>query len=106
MNLAATEIIRQGIGVYATRGLQPTTTTPWATTEQGAQVQAYQPPAPCRLPCPDQRITVISADASGTTNLTQETEGQPWGYRETRRTDYVNSTSRGPPSSGPPLAEN
>ena len=40
MNPAATEIIHQGIGVYATRWLQPATTTPWATTEQGAQVHA------------------------------------------------------------------
>ena len=36
-NPAATEMIHQGIRVYATRRLQPSTTTPWATTEQGAR---------------------------------------------------------------------
>ena len=40
MNPAATKIIRQGMGVYATRRLQPATTTPWATTEQGARIHA------------------------------------------------------------------
>ena len=35
MNPAATEIIRQGMGVYATRRLRPDTNTPWVTTEQG-----------------------------------------------------------------------
>ena len=75
MNPAATKIMHQGIGVYATRRLQPTTTTPLSTTEQGAQFHAYQPRAPCRLPCPDDRNTVIFADASGTTNLTPATGG-------------------------------
>ena len=75
MNPAATTIIHQGIGVYATRRLQPATTTPWATTEQGARVHAYQPRTPCHLPCPDDRNTVILADASGTTNLTPAAGG-------------------------------
>ena len=70
MNPAGTEIIHQGIGVYATRRLQPATTTPWAAMEQGARVHAYQPTTPCRLPCPDDRNTVIFSDASGTTSLT------------------------------------
>ena len=33
MNPAATEIIHQGVGVYATWRLQPAATTPWDTTE-------------------------------------------------------------------------
>ena len=70
MNSVATEIFRQGVGIYATRRLQLATTTPWATTEQGAPVHAYQPTTPCRLPCPDDRNTVIFADASGTRSLT------------------------------------
>ena len=49
MNPAATEIIRQGVGVYATRRLQPATTKLWATTKQGARIHAYQPATPCRL---------------------------------------------------------
>ena len=69
INRATTKIIRQGVGVYATPRLQPATTTPWATTEQGARVHAYQQATPCRLPCPDDRHTVIFADASGTTSL-------------------------------------
>ena len=72
---AATEIIRQGVGVYATRRLQLATSPPWATTEQGAQVHAYQPTAPCRLPCPNDRSTVIFADGSGTTSLTPAAGG-------------------------------
>ena len=75
MNPAATEIIRQGVRVYATRRLQPATTTPWATTEQGAHVHAYQPTTPCRMPCPDDHNTVIFADASSTTSLTQAAGG-------------------------------
>ena len=55
MNPAATEIIHQGIGVYATRSLQRATTTPWATTEQGAGVHGYQLTTLCRLPNPDDR---------------------------------------------------
>ena len=70
MNPEATEIIPQGIGVYCTRRLQPATNTPWATTEQGACVHTYQLTRRCRLPCPDDRNTVIFADASGTRNLT------------------------------------
>ena len=70
MNPAATEIIRQRVGVHTTRRLQPASTTPWATTEQGEHVRAYQPSTPCRLPCPDDHNTVIVADASGTTSLT------------------------------------
>ena len=67
---AATEIIDQGIGVYATRRVQRATTLPWATTKQGVQVHAYQPKAPCRLLPQDDRYTVIFADASGTTKIT------------------------------------
>ena len=75
MNPAANEIICQGVGVYATRRLQPATTTPWATTEQGARIHAYQPTSQCRLPCPDDHNTVIFADASGTTSLTPAAGG-------------------------------
>ena len=69
MNPAATEILHQGEGFYATRRLRPATTKPWATTEQGARVHAYQPTTPCRPPCPDDRNTVIFADVPGTLNL-------------------------------------
>ena len=62
MTPAATEIIRQGVGVYATRRLQRATTTAWATTEQGARLHAYQPTTPCHA--------IIFADAFGTTSLT------------------------------------
>ena len=41
MNPAATEIIRQGMGLYATQRLRPDTNTPWATTERGAHIHAY-----------------------------------------------------------------
>ena len=75
MNPAATEIIHQGVGVYAIRRLQPAATTPWATTEQGARVHAYQPTTPCRLPCPDDRNTVFFAHAPGTTSLTPAAGG-------------------------------
>ena len=75
MNPAATKIICQGSGVYATRRLQPATTTPWATREQGARIHAYQPTTPCRLPCPSDHNTVIFADASGTTSLTPAAGG-------------------------------
>ena len=75
MNPAATEIIRQGVGVYATRRLRPDANTPWATTEQGAHIHAYQPTMPCRLPHPDDHNTVIFADASGTTSLTPAAGG-------------------------------
>ena len=81
MNPAATEIIHQGIAVYATRRLQPATTTPWATTEEGARVHTYQATTPCCLPCPDDRNTVIFADASGTTNLAQAAEGAAFELR-------------------------
>ena len=97
MRPAATEIIDQGVGVYATGRLHPATTTPWATAEQGARVHAYQPMTPCRLPCPDDCNTVIFADASGTTNLTQAAGGQLWSCRQTRWADYANTTSQGPP---------
>ena len=40
MNPAATEIICQGLGVYATRRLRPDANTPWATTERGARIHA------------------------------------------------------------------
>ena len=75
MNPAASEIIHKGRGFYATQRLQPATTRPWATTEQGMQVHAYQPTAPCRLPCPDDGNTVIFADAFGSTNLTPAARG-------------------------------
>ena len=75
MNPAATEIIRQGVGVYATRRLHPATATPCATREQGSRVHPYQPMTPCRLPCPDDRNTVIFADASITTSLTPAAGG-------------------------------
>ena len=68
MNPAATEIIRQGVGVYATRRLQPATTTQWATTERGRRVHAYQPTTPCRLLYAEDHNTAIFADASGTTS--------------------------------------
>ena len=42
MNPAATEIIREGVGVYATRRLGPDVNTPWATRERGAHIHAYQ----------------------------------------------------------------
>ena len=75
MNPAATEINRQGMGVYATRRLRPDTNTPWATTERGAHIDAYQPTMPCRLPHPDNHNTIIFAEASGTTSLTPAARG-------------------------------
>ena len=74
-NPAATEIIRQGVGVYATQRLQPAITMPWATTEWGARIHAYQPTTPCPLRYPDDHNTVIFADASGTTSLTPAAGG-------------------------------
>ena len=74
-NPAATEIIRQGVGVYATRRLQPAANTRWATTEGGARIHAYQPATPCCLPHPDDHNTVIFADASGTTSLDRAAGG-------------------------------
>ena len=70
MNPAATEIIRHRVGMYATQRLRPDANTPWATTERGAHIHAYQPTTPCRLLQPDDHNTVIFADASGTTSLT------------------------------------
>ena len=75
LNPAATGIIRQGLGVYATRRLRPDTNTPWATTERGAHIHAYQPTMPCRLPHPDNHNTVIFGDASDTTSLTPAAGG-------------------------------
>ena len=75
MKPAATEIICQGLGVYATRRLRPDTNAPGATTERGAHIHAYQPTMPCRLPHPDNHNTVIFADASGTTSLTPAAGG-------------------------------
>ena len=75
MKQAATEMIRQGVGVYATRRLQPATTTPWATKERGARIHAYQPTTPCVLPYPDDHNTVIFADASVTTSFTPAAAG-------------------------------
>ena len=49
--------------------------TPWATTERGARIHAYQPTTPCRLPHPDDQNTVICADAGGTTSLTPAAGG-------------------------------
>ena len=42
MNPGATDIIRQGMGVYATRRLRPDTNTLWATTERGAHIHVYR----------------------------------------------------------------
>ena len=70
MNPAATKIIRQEMGLYATQRLQSATDTPWATMEQRAGIRAYQPATQCRMPYPDDHNTVIFADASGTTSLT------------------------------------
>ena len=70
-----TEIIRQGVGVYAIRRLLPDANTPWATTERGAHIHAYQPTTPCRLPHPDDHNTVIFTDACGTTSLTPAAAG-------------------------------
>ena len=75
MNPAATEIICQGVGVYATPRLWPGTNTLWATTERGAHIHAYQPTMPCRLPHPDDHNTIVFADASGTTSLTPAAGG-------------------------------
>ena len=75
MKPAATGIIRQGVGVYATWRLRHDTNTPWVTREQGANIHAYQPTMPSRLPHPDNHNTVIFADASGTTSLTPAAGG-------------------------------
>ena len=75
MNPVATEIVRQGVGVYATRRLRPDANTPWATTKWGTHIHAYQPTTPCRLPYPGDHNTVIFADASGTTSLTPTAGG-------------------------------
>ena len=75
MNPAATEIIRQGVGVYATQRLGPDTNTPWAITQRGAHIHAYQPTMPCRLPHPENHNTIIFPDASGTTSLTPAAGG-------------------------------
>ena len=75
MNSAATGIIRQGVGVFATRRLRPDAHTPWATTERGARIHAYQPTTPCRLPHPDEHNTIIFADASGTIGRTPAAGG-------------------------------
>ena len=70
MNPAKTGIIRQGVGVYATRRLWPDANTLLDTMERGAHIHAYQPTIPCRLPRPDDHNTVIFVDASSTTSLT------------------------------------
>ena len=75
INAAATKMIYQEIGVYATPRIKPATTAPWATTTRGARVHAYQPRTPCRLSPPDNQITVIFADASDTTGLTPAAAG-------------------------------
>ena len=75
MNPGATEIIHQGVGVYATRRLQPDANTPWATTQRGAHIHAYQPTMPCRLPHPYDQNTVTFADASGTTSFSPAAGG-------------------------------
>ena len=74
-NPAATEMIRQGVGVYATQRLQPAITTPRATMERGARIPAYQPTTPCPLRYPDDHNTVIFADVSGTSSLTPAAGG-------------------------------
>ena len=70
MNAAATDIVYQGIGVYAVPRIRPAVPTPWATTAREAHVHAYQPTSSCRMPRPDDTNTVIFADAFGTTGLT------------------------------------
>ena len=75
MNAAATAIVHQGIGVSAVLRIKPASKTPWATTERGAHIHAYQPTSPCRIPRPDNQNTVIIADASGTTGLTPAAGG-------------------------------
>ena len=78
-NAAANEIIRQGVGVYATRTLRPDANTPETSTERGAHIHAYQPTTPCRLPHTEHHNTVIFVDASGTTSLTPAAgAGQLW----------------------------
>ena len=69
MNAAATEIIHQGMGVYAVPRIRPATTTSSTTTAGGARVHSYQPSSPCRLPRPDDQNNIIFADASGTMGL-------------------------------------
>ena len=76
MNAAATEIIHQLIRVYAVPQIRPATTTPWATTAEGAHVHAYQWTSPCRLPRPDDQNTNIFADLSGTMGLTPAASGE------------------------------
>ena len=97
MKPSATEILCQGVGVYATRRLQPDANTPWAATERGAHTHAYQPTTPCRLPHPDDHNTVIFADASGTTSLTPAAGGAALEL-QTRQADCTNTTSQGLPS--------
>ena len=75
MNPAATGIILQGLGVYATQRLRPDANTPWATTERGTHIHAYQPTMSCHLLHPEDHNTVIFADASGTTSLTPAAGG-------------------------------
>ena len=104
MNPAVTEIIRQALGVYATRRLQPAATTLWATKEQGARIHAYQPRTPCCLPYPDNHNTVIFADASGTTSLTPAAGGGSFGVEDGR--DCANTTPQGLSSSERPLTGN
>ena len=105
MSPAATGIIRQGVGLYATRRLRPDADTPPATTERGAHIHAYQPTMPCRLPHPEDHNTVIFADASGTTSLTPaaggaalelqvDTTGRPHQQHLTRATIF-GATSHG-----------
>ena len=75
MNPAATGIIRQRVGVYATRRLQPAATTPLATAERGARIHAYESTTLCRLPYPDDHNTLIFPDPSGTTSLSPAAGG-------------------------------
>ena len=96
MNPAATEIIRQGVGVYATRRLRPGTNTPWATTERGAHMHAYQPTMPCRLRHPDNHNTMVFADASSTTSLSLAAGGGGFGV-ESR---HDRPTAPAPPHGG------
>ena len=107
MNPAATEIIRQGVGVYATWKLGPDANTQWPTTERGARIHAYQPTMPCRLPHPDDHTTVIFADASGTKSLTPAPGGAALELKAAeKQADCTNITSQGLPFSEPSLTGN
>ena len=100
MNAAATEIIRQGFCVYATQRLRPDANTPWATTERGARIHAYQPRKRCRLPHPDNHNTVVFADASGTTSLTAAAGGAALELKADMTSHLTGATILGTSSQG------